>query len=120
MTENQAAPDPLREALTALADEWERDLEPAGDTLRALLDAHPAPEGVTLTEAERASLVRHQAGQGGDLDLWICFDCEWEDPERELGIGGLRRHEAHADAVQDAAVERILAARQAPTVALDV
>lgn len=54
------APDPLREALTALADEWTRGRvrdetdRALGSVIRALLDAHPAPEPVVLAETVAA------------------------------------------------------------------
>lgn len=59
------APDPLREALTALADEWTRGRvrdetdRALGSVIRALLDAHPAPEpvGVELTARQAPTVA---------------------------------------------------------------
>lgn len=104
-----SAPEPLREALAALADDWEckaellvtrgGSSEPYSELLAAqhrlhakplrdLLDAHPAPVGVELTDAERRDLSVALYGRGHE---------DW------LTAGPLLE-----------AVKRIIAARQAP------
>lgn len=90
----------LREALVELTNEWGRygPMAPEAwqilDGIRAVLDGHPVPEGVTLTEAEREDVAR-AAG---------------------YAVGGyLATHDLYP------AVERVLDARlSVPAVGLDV